>query len=452
MKIGFLLTWTVAISAVSNLLVADASPAADPEPLPTSAQQKQSGDRSEAAATFVHDPNLVGKNPESTEGKNNSEQRQTPQAVPYSTPAPLNQWNAGVEQNFYTWSNSLGSTGFQSVTPITLTYQQNDWDFGIRSAYIVSGQDVAILDNGRKVGSQSGSVSTLSDTSLSAAYNLRDGDFPVRFNLDLNMPTGKATLSGNERLAVMDSSLVRQTRFGEGFNIAPGISVSTALGDRDVVGIGASYVIRGPFNPNGDLINNEIKPGNDLVGTMQYQHVDSNWSLLGGLTYTNSGVSQRGGLNDYQKGDRLDLNLIGTYAPSVQNRLQLTARYFTQGPDGINTPAGTFQKEATNNNSNALYLGLDWGWALDSRQQNTLHFLVDWLGVQANSYDRVTELFDGGRSKFSIGLGYEVISSPTTSWNVQARYFTLLNRSNPVTPQDVLYNGLSVFAALNLSF
>jgi hypothetical protein len=395
--------------------------------------------------------NLLGK--VAAEPTTGSANPSAGRSVPVRQQAPVQRWSLNGEQYFYSWSNSLGSNGYQSVTPLTLTYKEGDWDFGVRTAYIVSGQNQSITLNGQQVATQSGAVSTLSDTSVSAAYNIRNGDMPIRLNLDLNIPTGRATLSGNEKLAIMDGSVVQQTRFGEGFNIAPGISVSKALGDRDVLGLGVSYIIRGQFDPNGDVVNDEIKPGNELVGTLQYQHVDSNWMVVGGLIYTNAGVTQRGGLDYYQKGDRLDLNLTGIYVPFDRNRVQVAARYFTQSPDSVrNFFTGNLQKESANNNGNALFLGLDWGVAIDARQQNTLHFLVDWLGVQANSYDRVNDLFNAGRDKFSVGLGYEFVASPTSRWNVQVKYFSVLDRATPITQQDITSSGLSVFATVNFSF
>ena len=363
-------------------------------------------------------------------------------------------YSVNVESYYSAWSDNFGNNGNQLVTPLTVTYAKDDFNVGIRTAYINSNFNGVLLLDGQKIGTRQGSVSTLSDTSLSLAYNLlKKSDYPVRLNLDFNLPTGKATLFGDEKNAIMDGSLVQQTRFGEGFNIAPGVSVSHALSPKDVVGVGTSYIIRGQFDPNGDVSKDEIKPGNDLVGTLQYQHLDSNWMAMGGLIYTNSGVTQRGGLDYYQKGARLDVNFTGAYVPFERNRVQLTTRYFTQSPDNVrNFFTGNLEKETANNNGNGLYVGLDWGLGLDKRQQHNIHFLADWLGVQANSYDRINDLFNAGRSKYSIGLGYEYINSPTNRWNIQAKYFNVINNATPITQKDITSNGLSIFANVNFDF
>jgi hypothetical protein len=381
------------------------------------------------------------------------DQAPIPTTVQPAKPSARDNYSVNVESYYSAWSDNFGNNGNQLVTPLTVTYAKDDFNIGIRTAYINSNFNGVLLLDGQKIGTRQGSVSTLSDTSLSLAYNLKKSDYPVRFNLDFNLPTGRATLVGDEKNAIMDGSLVQQTRFGEGFNIAPGVSVSHALSPKDVVGVGTSYIIRGQFDPNGDVTKDEIKPGNDLVGTLQYQHLDSNWMAMGGLIYTNSGVTQRGGLDYYQKGARLDVNFTGAYVPFDRNRVQLTTRYFTQSPDNVrNFFTGNLEKETANNNGNALYVGLDWGLGLDKRQQHNIHFLADWLGVQANSYDRINDLFNAGRSKYSIGLGYEYINSPTNRWNIQAKYFNVIDNATPITQKDITSNGLSIFANVNFDF
>ncbi|MPR12670.1 hypothetical protein [Microvirga tunisiensis] len=62
-----------------------------------------------------------------------------------------------------------------------------------------------------------GTVSTLTDTTthLQFAYEGFENVQPF-VTFDMNLPTGKETLRGREKNAVMDRDLVFQTRFGEG--------------------------------------------------------------------------------------------------------------------------------------------------------------------------------------------------------------------------------------------
>jgi hypothetical protein len=358
-----------------------------------------------------------------------------------------------VEQNFSTWSDNFGNSGSQYIAPITSTLKRGNLDIGLRTAVIDSQFNGVLLLDGQRVGTRKGRITSFSDTSLSFSYSMPEPQFPVRFNMDFNLPTGRATLVGDEKNALMDGSLVQQTRHGEGFNVAPGVSVSHALSPKDVVGASASYIIRGQFDPNGDVVNDEIKPGNEMVGSLQYQHTDSNWLVSAGLVYTGYDTTQRGGRDYYRTGDRLDANISGAIVLSDSQRLRLNSRYFTQVPNSVsNFLTGDLAKESANSNGNALYLGADWSIATDSQQRGNFHVLADYLSVQANSYDRINDLFNAGRDKFSIGVGYDYTLSRNTRASIQAKYYQVLDKATPITKQDVQANGLNISATLNYLF
>ena len=362
-------------------------------------------------------------------------------------------FGVNVEQYYYNWNDDLGNNGSQYVAPITFTYNKGNFDVGLRTAYINSNLDGVISFNGQKIGTRKGEVGTISDTSLTFTYTFKNLSTPIRFNLDFNLPTGKATLVGSERNALMDGSLVQQTRFGEGFNVAPGISITYPISKNDVIGAGLSYIFRGKFDPNGDVVNDEIKPGDEAIATLQYQHTGQNMLFIGGLIYTNSGVTKRGDLDYYQKGDRLDANATLVFAPFQGNTIRIFGRYYTQDKDNVrNFFTGNLDEEAANSNGNALYLGFDWGLALDKKQKHTIHFLVDTLNVKANNYDRINDLFNGNRNKWSLGLGYDYNLSSSARFSIQAKYFNMTDEANPRTLREISYNGYNIYGTVNLSF
>ena len=347
-----------------------------------------------------------------------------------------------VEHNYFDWHDDTNRSGRQNITPVTLTYSYNNLDFGLRRALIESTN----TSPGRE-----GSVATWSDTSLSASYTLKNLSWPVRFSLDYNLPSGKATLSGSEKNAIMDGSLVQQTRFGEGENITPGIGVTHAFGEKDVFGAGLSFSKRGAFDPNGDVINDEIDPGDETIATMQWQHGEEKWLVIGGLIYTNSGVTQRGGLDYYKKGDRYDANVTGIVALPSEQRLQASLRYSTQRPDQyINNIIGRLQQESANSNGDSTYLNLDWGKTWHGA--HTFHAIADYLEIRANSYDQINDLYNAGRVKTSFGIGYDYAISRNGSVSVQAKQFEMTDRATPATLRDTRYRGNGVYLNLNHSF
>lgn len=240
-----------------------------------------------------------------------------PEKPPREAPDPLGQFleheyikdrvSVFVETQYYSWENKADSSlkGNQSVTPVTLTYRYNDFDFGLRRAYIVS-------EN--KTPGASGKVSTWSDMALTAAYTFKNLEWPVRISLDYNVPNGKPTLNIEKKNAIMDSFLVQQTQFGEGENITPGLSVTKAVSDKDIFGAGISYSRKGAYDPNRNVQNDVIDPGNEIISTLQWQHNERNWMVIGGLIATRYGTTQRNNIDYYQKGNRYDLNLTTLYA------------------------------------------------------------------------------------------------------------------------------------------
>lgn len=347
-----------------------------------------------------------------------------------------------VEHNYFDWHDDTNRSGRQNITPVTLTYNYNNLDFGLRRALIESTN----TSPGRE-----GSVATWSDTSLSASYTLKNLPWPVRFSLDYNLPNGKATLSGSEKNAIMDGSLVQQTRFGEGENITPGIGVTHAFGEKDVFGAGLSFVKRGAFDPNGDVINDVIDPGDETIATMQWQHSEEKWLVIGGLIYTNSSVTQRDGLDYYKKGDRYDVNATGLVAMPHEQRLQASLRYSTQRPDQyINNITGMLQQESANSNGDSTYLNLDWGKTWQG--QHTFHAIVDYLEISANSYDQINDLYNAGRVKTSFGIGYDYALNRNGNVSVQAKQFEMTDKATPATLRDTKYRGNTVAFNLRYAF
>lgn len=346
-----------------------------------------------------------------------------------------------IEQNYYAWRGDL-NRGSQWITPLTLGLRLGSVAFGIRRAYIRS------AFTGRLGG---GEVSTWSDTSMSAAYSREWSRWSARLNLDVNAPTGKASLKGNEKLAVMDGSLVQQTRFGEGWNLGPGIAVTRLFGNHIGLALGFSHLWRGRFDPNSDVINDEINPGDEKIVTAQGQFRTSRQLFILGATGTMSGPTQRAGRDYYRKGERIDVSLTGVASLPYEMQMRAYFRYSTQRPDHyINNVTGRLQEESANSNGDSLFVSLDWGKTLAGR--HIPRVLADVLVVRANSYDAASDLYNAGRNKYGLGAGYDFYFSKRSKASVQAKWFSMKDKANPATLRDTRYSGMSVYAAVGYDF
>jgi hypothetical protein len=361
--------------------------------------------------------------------------------IPEKLTSKKDSYSVNIENYNFTWSNNFDNNGNQMITPLTISYSKDNFDLGVRTAFVNS-------DGKKQV-----SVSAMSDMALNLAYNLNQSDFPIRFNLDLNLPTGKAKLSGDRKNAIEDEALLQNIRSGEGLNIAPEVSVTHAFSPNDVIEVGASYISCGKFNPKGTVGGQTISPGDEAVAKLQYQHHNRDFLAMGGLTYTNYGMTKRGDFDRYYSGNKLDANLTSSFTPFDGHRVQLSGRYSIQSPNTVMNPlSGNLVKDAANINGNTLYISLDWSISTDKQQKGRVHALVDYVNVQAHSYDLINNLYNAGRDKFSVGVGYDYNFSATTSTSVQLKYFQLIDKATVTTPQDIRSNGLNLYATVNLVF
>lgn len=348
-----------------------------------------------------------------------------------------------IDVQHYDWHSDSNTSGHQTVMPFTAMYRVGHGEFGLRTAWINS----VNTTEGRQ-----GSVDTVSDTALSAAYTqiLQNG-WDIRYNLDYNIPTGKASLAGIEKFAIMDGNLVSQTRFGEGHNITPGFVVSKALNSNSAVGMGLSHTVRGSYDPNSDVENDQLNPGNETRLTLQGQYGAEKFMLIGGVVYTKSETTQFDSLDYFRKGDRRDVNLTGIFAFPYAQTIILGMRYGAQNSDTyVSSITGNFDKEGRNINGNSKYISAEYikKW----RDMHSFKLMADWLKHDANSYDQFNDLYNAGRIKYSFGAGYEFKLDNHGRISIAVRDFKMNDKATPATLVDTKYSGFNVTVGLNVAF
>jgi hypothetical protein len=351
--------------------------------------------------------------------------------------------SVSAETYYYNWNDKAGNRGNQVVTPITATYSQGGFDAGVRSAYINS-QFRGV--KGR------GDVSTWSDTELKLGYTAGSAQTSARVGVDMNLPTGRATLGDEEKNAVMKEMLVQQSRFGEGFNIAPGVTVTHALSPNDKVSLGVSHVVKGRFAPGGDFVGDMIDPGNETVAKLQYQKSGKKAQVTGGLTYTHYSATKVDDVDSFRQGDRLDVDLAGTVQVTKSSRLKLAGRYATQAENRTITPGTTLLEKNGDRNGKALFLSADWAIATDKQQRSNLHLLGDYLNVRADTKADPVKPDNFGGNRLSVGLGYDYAFTKDTKAAVQVKYFRVTEVTNSITGDTLRSDGVSVFGSLNHRF
>lgn len=347
-----------------------------------------------------------------------------------------------VNTEQYSWSGSNDTSGWQNVTPITVTYRHENLEMGARTAYIFSENSTA---------NHRGSVHTLSDTAFSFAYTQPFlADWDIRLNLDYNAPTGKATLSGTERNAVMNGNLVQQTRFGEGHNVTPGFVLSKSFGDNVSLGVGLSYTIRGSFDPNALAGHDRFNPGDELRASLQGRYKLDDWLFMGGLIFMDSGTTRVNHQKYFRKGRRFDVNLTTIYSLPDAQKLSGSFRYGIQDRDTYTSSVtGNFEKESHNINGDSVYLALEYTKIYLSK--HTFKMSGALIRIDKNSYDPLNDLYYAGRLKWQIGLGYDYQIAAKKIFHFKIQNIEMHDKATPIM-HDTRYSGWNMSAGFDWFF
>lgn len=209
-------------------------------------------------------------------------------------------------------NNRNGEKGSQFFTPISLsTGSENGLFAGLSTGYLVSTYRSAQPD------AQEVTVSTLLDTKASLYYTAALGRGCVRVGSTFNLPTGKSSLSGEERGAEMDreyGELVDVTNFGAGTDANPGFAV-TLPWNKFTVGLGGSYHVKGAYDPTTDVEDDSVDPGDEVLGKFTLRWVGGDTKVTAGMKYQYVGADKIGGELAYKEGNMLAANANLEFTP-----------------------------------------------------------------------------------------------------------------------------------------
>lgn len=353
-----------------------------------------------------------------------------------------NRLSVYIDSHYYDWEGDNFTSGRQYVTPLTVTYRMGEVEAGLRTGLVSSRNTTP----GRE-----GEVTTVGDTNLSVALmqKLRKG-WSIRYNLDWNLPTGKESLGGTQKNAVMDGNLVQQTRFGEGTNVTPALSVIKVFSRQAQGGFGFGHTWKGRYDPNSDVLGDELDPGDENHLTLQGQYGRPDWLVVGGLVYTTSGDTDFGGSPYYRKGNRTDVNVTGMKALPNAQQLTLGLRYSTQEPDTyVDRKSGNYQKESSNINGHSTYV---FGEYAKGFGRHSLKGNVSLLRIAANSYDQLSDLYNAGRVKRELGVGYGFQLDRKRGLHVDVKRMSMDDKATPATVVDTGYSGWNVSVGMGWGF
>lgn len=326
------------------------------------------------------------------------------------------------ENRYYFFQDAFHNSGYQYVQPWDFAYQGDKYEVGLSTNYIISSYKSTLANS-------SGKVATWGDTTLSLGRDNPNQIYSLRYTLDVNMPTGKATLHGSQLNAVMNEHLVEFSRFGEGWNYTPGVSVSRRNGKEDIWTLGTQYSFRGKYTPDDNAGN--ITPGDEWMKFLRWQHIGQKWQLVGEVVHSSYGSTLEpsnvaGNLN-YRQGSETDAKL--TYNRELDNNHNLMLYYWHSTQLGYSSPNPALAGLEGTGTVQDQYFGAQ--WSVNWQDKYTFRVFADMMRESGASFNPVTDLFMGGGSKYSIGLGYDVDFTAKSRLSFDVARFYM--RTNPVS-------------------
>lgn len=331
------------------------------------------------------------------------------------------------------WKDDVNRRGQQFYIPIYIEGRFKD--FSLR---VLTAETYTKLDPRR---SPNHSLTHLLDTKVNLSYEILDKlPVDVLIGLDFNLPTGKSNLKLRDRGLFMDPDLVSITKFGEGFNVNPNLSIAKGWG-KLMAGVGLGYVWRGEYNLttqfleindefNGRIVKfyaRDYDPG-DVFNVNAELRYDVLPSLQGRFfgQYVWYGQDQLKKKDFYQEGD---LWLIGMGLQYYQKRWEMgiTFRGLFRSKSRIKQDLGDvwaipesewyvrglhqpIRTEAKNSHGDEWIADLSLRYFLDEKTK--IKSFLQGLFITKNSYPSFSSRFVGRREKGALGFGISRVLLP----------------------------------------
>jgi hypothetical protein len=359
-------------------------------------------------------------------------------------------WQAtfNEETQYYSWESSQGyphlplqfpaaprgpGSGSQVYTPFGLQIDgkpSDDWQlqFLVRSGYIWSQQTT---------GGVSGENSSPTDTTFggTVTYNGLAGLQPFA-SINVNAPTGKTVLLGNNAFARPDPDLAAVPTFGEGWNVGPTVGVNIPITATLVGVLSAGYTNRGDYTREGLVVlgvqgTNRITPGNSWTANTALAYQANGLSLQGSGSYTRMSQTSVDGMPIYRTGDSMTVSGMAGYVwnPSWSSQFTVSLTHTDKNlAPNPNPPPTLLLIEAFNSNSNITQ-------ALFSTTYTQGSFsigpTVRYTYRDHNDWDPTSATFLPAKTSWAAGGMAQYVINPQASLMLRAEHRWTHENDNP---------------------
>ena len=342
--------------------------------------------------------------------------------------------------NFNWWDSDEGHRGSQTYIPVTIYSEQSGFSAKILTSFANTYSDTSV--------GSSDSLSCIIDTKANLSYEIIDKFFAdLILGLDFNLPTGKTKLNREEQGLVLDPDLVAISRFGEGFNVNPTITMAKVWKNL-AAGIGVGYLWRGEYDYSESVLNYD--PGDilSLTGEISY-FFSPKWQgrLFG--EFAHYGKDQVNS-NDYYKEGKFLLVGIGTNYYQTDWEAGLTVQGIFRGKSQFQEEGEVLTTEDRDSYGDEWRCDLSWKYNLS--KVTTLRSQLYYLWVVENDYASDSPFYIGDRQKMSLAAAVTRQFTPQLKGEFGLNGYILDEERNWYHTDDELTTGLIASVILTKMF
>ena len=342
--------------------------------------------------------------------------------------------------NFNWWDRGDGLQGNQTYVPVSIYAEKTNFSAKILTAFANTYSETS--------GASSDSLFCSTDTKANFSYEIVDKFFAdFIFGLDFNLPTGKTRLNAEQQRLLLDPDLVAISRFGEGFNVNPTITLAKVW-KNFAAGIGVGYLWRGEYDYSEAVRN--YNPGEivNLTGEISY-YFAPRWQgrLFGEVAHF--GKDEVGDKDYYEEGEFF---LGGTGINYFQTdwEARLTVQGLFRGKSRFQEAGEVLITESRNSYGNEWSADLSWKYNLS--KVTTLRSQLSYLWMVENDYASDSPFYIGDRQKTSLSAAIARQITPHLKGEIGIGGYILDVERNWYHPDDRTYKGLIASVILTAAF
>ncbi len=262
----------------------------------------------------------------------------------------------------------------------------------------------------------------LSDMQLSINYKLRK--FNTALDAGINLPSGKERIEverfPSSIMLSQDVFGIKIPLLGQGTNIFAGVTWAKEIIDNLVIGLGASYQIKGKYKPIAGE-NTIYKPSNELLlsGGLDFR-INNRTTLSGDVIGIFYGKDKINNINAFSAGTRTIFSLIFRQYYGYNN-LVVFLRYRQSAVDELMDVENIISTEKINPNSFMTFI-------------NFKHYISRYLSlyysVEGRFYQKTAAPFSGYKV-YGFGISPYIALSSNITLPITLKYYTGNSKGSP---------------------